>query len=52
MQVKIKEETIIVVASKVVAIADGRCVKITKTSDKPALIKQEADFYIDKNKGY
>lgn len=50
LNVKLKEKSIIVVASKIVAIAEGRCVKITKTSNKPALIKKEADFYIDKNK--
>ncbi len=48
--IKFKEGAVIVVTSKIVAISEGRCVKITNTSNKPALIKQEADFYIDKNK--
>lgn len=49
-RIKIKEQSIIVITSKIVAIGEGQCVKITKTSNKPALIKQQADFYIDKNK--
>lgn len=48
--IKIKEESIVVVTSKIVAIGEGRCIKITRKSNKPALIKKEADFYIDKNK--
>lgn len=47
---KPKEGSIIVISSKIVAISEGRCIKITGKSNKSALIKQEADFYIDKNK--
>ncbi len=49
-RIKIKEESIIVITSKIVAIGEGRCIKIGPESNKPALIKKEADFYIDKNK--
>ncbi|MBX4200645.1 coenzyme F420-0:L-glutamate ligase [Candidatus Parcubacteria bacterium] len=46
----IKEGSVVVVTSKIVAISQGRCVKIGKDFAKPELIKQEADFYIDKEK--
>src|SRR6185295_14050368 len=49
-RLKPKEKSIIVVASKIVAISQGRCIKIDAKHHKPTLIKQEADFYIDKNK--
>lgn len=42
---RIKEKDILVVTSKIVAIGQGRTVKITKTTDRIALIKQEADAY-------
>jgi len=52
---KIKEESIIVITSKIVAIAQGRCVKINQNlskteqrKEKDKLIKQEADCYIDR----
>ena len=41
---KLEESSVIVVTSKIVAIAQGRCVKITQENNKPELIKQEADF--------
>ncbi len=54
-KIKIKEESIIVITSKIVAIAQGRCVKIDQTLNKEEqrivkdkLIKKEADFYIDR----
>jgi F420-0:gamma-glutamyl ligase len=47
---KPKEHSMIVISSKIVAIGEGRCIKITGKFNKPKLIKQEADFYIDKNK--
>ncbi len=46
----LKEKSVVVISSKIVAIGEGRCVKATDAFEKPELIKQEADFYIDKNK--
>jgi len=50
----IREKSIIVVTSKVVAIWQGRCVKKSQNSkiksQKDDLIKSEADLYIDKKK--
>jgi len=46
----IKEKSIIVVTSKIIAIGEGRCIKISKGFNKPNLVKKEADFYIDKDK--
>ena len=45
----IKEESIIVIASKIVAIGQGRCIKIEDVPDKDELIKKEADFYIPRD---
>ncbi len=47
---RLKEKSIIVVTSKIVAIWQGRCIKIQKGVVKDDLIKQEADFYIDRDK--
>lgn len=47
---KLKEKSIIVVTSKIVAIWQGRCVKIDSIKSKDNLIKEEADFYIDRDK--
>lgn len=44
----LKENSIIVVTSKVVSIWEGRCVKISAVKSKDDLIKQEADLYLDK----
>ncbi|OGE15511.1 hypothetical protein A3F00_04485 [Candidatus Daviesbacteria bacterium RIFCSPHIGHO2_12_FULL_37_11] len=44
----LKEESILVIASKIVAITQGRMVN-PKEVDVDALIKKEADFFIDKN---
>lgn len=46
----LKEKSIIVVASKIVSIWQGRCVKISKKIDKDELIKKEADFYLGREK--
>jgi dihydrofolate synthase / folylpolyglutamate synthase len=46
----LKEKSIIVITSKVVSIWEGRCVKISEIDDKDELIKQEADFYVDRDK--
>lgn len=54
-KIKLKEESIIVITSKIVAIAEGRCIKINQNlskeeqrKEKDKLIKQEADFFIDR----
>src|SRR5437773_1516730 len=44
--IKIKEESIIVVTSKIVSIWQGRCIKTSDVADKDELVKKEADFYI------
>lgn len=43
-----KEESIVVVTSKIVSIGQGRCIEISKKINKEELIKQEADFYLDR----
>jgi F420-0:gamma-glutamyl ligase len=48
--IELKEKSVVVVSSKIIAISQGRCVKIGDTFEKPDLIKQEADFYIDMDK--
>jgi len=45
----LKEKTIIVIASKIVSIGQGRCVKMDSI-EKDELIKKEADFYLDRDK--
>lgn len=46
----IKEKSIIVITSKVISIWKGDSIKISQIKDKDKLIKQEADFYIDREK--
>lgn len=51
----LKEKSVIVVASKIVSIWQGRCVKIDSKLNKDDLVKKEADFYLDRSevpKGY
>src|SRR3989338_11068273 len=50
LDVKLKEKSIIVVTSKIVAIGQGRCIKIEKGTNKDNLIKKEAELYIDRDK--
>ncbi len=45
----LKEKSIIVFTSKIVAIWQGRCVKVDSGTNKDDLIKKEADFYLDRN---
>ena len=52
---KLKEESIIVITSKIVAMGQGRCIKINQNlskenqrKEKDKLIKQEAEFFIDR----
>lgn len=47
-KINIKEKSIIVITSKIVAIGQGRCVKIDSVKDKDELIKKEADLYLDR----
>lgn len=46
----LKEKSIIVFASKIVSIWQGRCVKIDSVQNKDDLIKKEADLYLDREK--
>lgn len=48
-KIKLAEKSIFVFASKIVAISQGRCLKISST-EKDKLIKKEADFYLERNK--
>ncbi len=48
--VGLKEASILVITSKIVSIAQGRCVKIEEVPDKDELIKKEADFYLPREK--
>ena len=43
---ELQEGDIIFVTSKILAIGQGRCVKITETTDKQTLVKKEADEYV------
>lgn len=54
-KVKLKEKSIIVITSKILAIGQGRCVKMKEglskeeqKKEKDKLIKQEAEYYIDR----
>lgn len=44
----VQEGDVVIITSKVVAIHQGRCIKMSEVADKDALIKQEADAYIDR----
>lgn len=48
----LKENSIVAVTSKVVAIAEGRCIAKDKVVDKDQLIISEADKYIPRHKSY
>lgn len=45
---KLKEKSIFVITTKIISIWQGRCIKKEDFLDKDDLIKQEADFYIDR----
>jgi F420-0:gamma-glutamyl ligase len=54
-KIKLKEKSIVVITSKIVAIGQGRCVKINPDlseekhkKEKDALVKKEAQFFIDR----
>lgn len=46
---KIKENTVLVITSKVVSIWQGRCIPTSKFPEKDDLIKKEADFYLPRS---
>jgi len=48
--INLKEKSIIVLASKIVSIWQGRCLKIDSIENKDDLIKKEADLYLDRDK--
>ena len=48
--IDLKEKSIVVIASKIVSIWQGRCIKMDSVKDKDELIKKEADFYLDRDK--
>jgi len=45
----LKEKDILFITSKIISIHQGRCIKITKTTNKNQLITQEADGYYKNN---
>lgn len=45
----LKENSILCIASKVVAIGEGRCIPISEYPHKDELVKKEADKYLDRN---
>ncbi len=51
----LKEKSIIIFTSKIISIWQGRCIKINLVKDKDALIKKEAELYLERKnvpKGY
>lgn len=46
---KLKEKSIVVIASKIVAIGQGRCAKLDDVKEKDDLIKKEADWYLERD---
>lgn len=46
---KLKENSILCIASKVVAISEGRCIPISEYPHKDKLVKKEADRYLDRS---
>ena len=49
---RLREGDIVFITSKILAIHQGRCVKIEKGVDKKALIKREADAFIEDKNAY
>ncbi len=47
---KLKEKSIFVIASKIVSIGQGRCIRADRIKDKDELIRREADFYLEREK--
>lgn len=46
----LKEKSIIVFTSKIISIWQGRCIKINLVKNKDALIKKEAELYLERKK--
>jgi len=46
----VQEGDIILITSKVLAIHQSRCIPVTEVTDKDALIKHEAELYIDRSR--
>ncbi len=46
---EIKENSIVVISSKVISIVEGNCIKITDVQDKDELIKSESDLYLERH---
>ena len=47
---RIPERSIVVVASKIVSIGEGRCVPMDAVADKDNLIVSEAEYYLPRDK--
>jgi putative folate metabolism gamma-glutamate ligase len=47
---KLKEKSILVIASKVISIHEGTCIKIDNKVNKDELVKKESDLYLEKQK--
>jgi len=45
----IKEDSVVVISSKVVSIVEGNCIKIEEVQDKDELIKNESDLYLERH---
>src|SRR3989338_8657998 len=48
-RLRLQEESIVAVTSKIIAIGEGRCVPLERFPDRDELVKKEADFYIPAN---
>ncbi len=46
----LKENSVVVITSKIVSIGEGRCIKIEEKVNKDDLIKKEADWYLEREK--
>ncbi len=47
---KIPEQSVLAITSKIISINEGRCVPSEAISDKDALIKSQADWYLTRDK--
>jgi dihydrofolate synthase / folylpolyglutamate synthase len=45
----VPEHAVVAVASKIVAIGEGRCVAQADVDDKDVLVRREADFYLERD---
>ena len=50
LNIELKEKSVIIIASKVVSIWQGRCILKEKIENKDELIAKEADFYIERER--